>query len=239
MLSGDAIPIDCVGHIRSPKLKEMNPTSGIGWSTYGVYIYFMKIDTIKLRKIVDGIQDEDAVFDVVIRDESLRSLYCNAFSFFMLETVEYYPDRSIFVAFAGDGESKRAVGVITKENFDTVRGSILLLNYITQSKLNVSVEYASDMAMKLWEMSQEFLASQEKKREDETMALGNIISKLCAIHPSYNFLNVYELTVFQMYDAFFQSCYMRSIAFSESIVSNHGSKEFKYDDWMNPVKNYE
>lgn len=199
----------------------------------------MKIDNIKLRSIADGATDEDAVYDIVTRDESLRSLYCSAFSFFMLEDVEYYPAKNVFVSLVYDGDSKKAVGVITRDNFDTVRNSILLLNYISSAKTNVDVKHSSDKSKELWETAQRYMAAQEKKASNDVMSLGNIISKLCAIHASYNYLNVYELTVFQMYDAFFQSCFMRSIAFSESIVSNHGSKEFRYGDWMNPVKNYE
>lgn len=216
----------------------MHPTTGIGWKDYSIYIYFMKIGKTELMSAVEGVLEEEDVFDAAIRLDSLRTLYSRAFSFFMPETVIGLPENNAFAVCVQDGENISAIGVITKENFDDVRNTILLANYVPSKSTDVGVEHSSDRAKELWDIAQEYLSKQSKPNTNDTMSLGNILSKLCAIHASYNYLNVFDLTVFQMYDAFFQSCYMRSVEFSESIVSNHGSKEFKYSDWMNPVKNY-
>ena len=78
--------------------------------------------------------------------------------------------------------------------------------------------------------------SETEDREDKPeFHLANIISKLCAVHPSYNLLNIYDLTVFQLYDAFFQYGYMRSTSLSEQIFSNHGGNSFKFENWLKPI----
>ena len=78
-------------------------------------------------------------------------------------------------------------------------------------------------------------AEAEVKEDKPEYHLGNIISKICAIHPSYNLLNIYGLTVFQLYDSFFQLGYMRSTDLSEKIFSNHGGDSFKFENWLQPI----
>ena len=57
LISGDSIPVDGVGHIRSPLLRELKPTQGIGTWTYGLYLNLLvweKDDLIKFMKISSG-----------------------------------------------------------------------------------------------------------------------------------------------------------------------------------------
>lgn len=239
-MSGDAIPVAGVGHVRSPQVKEMFPTSGIGWMRYTLYMYVLRSDAAELKKLDNADANGESIYEIVTSSATLRTLYTEALSFFMLENVMYDSSHQFFISYIDDGgDEEKLSGIINSENLDEVRASILLMNYVSPTKANVDVQFASQRAKELWERAQKYLAEQEVQKEsDPAMSLGNIISKLCTIHPSYNLFNVYDLTVFQLYDAFFQLCYMRSIAFSEAVVSNHGSKEFKYSDWMNPVKNY-
>lgn len=239
-MCGDVVPVDGIGHVRSPQLKEMFPTSGIGWMRYTLYIYVLRANIDELKKLDGTAGDKNTVYDAVISSETLRILYAEALSFFMAEMVLFEQSRQIFITYTkNEDEDVKLSGIINSENFEELRASVLLMNYISPTKANVDVQFASERAKELWERAQKYLAAQETKKESNpAMTMGNIISKLCTIHPSYNLFNVYDLTVFQLYDAFFQLCYMRSIAFSEAVVSSNGSKEFKYSDWMNPVKNY-
>ena len=67
------------------------------------------------------------------------------------------------------------------------------------------------------------------------MSLGNVISKLCVVSNSYNLLNIYELTVYQLYDQFSQYCFLRSAEFGERVYSIHGGKKFKFEQWLDPI----
>lgn len=243
--SGDAIPLYGVGHVRSPKLREMRPTEGCGWGLYSTYIYYLKISTASLIQNlkIQSPPESAGVFDYVVYLPTLHELYEEAFNFFITEQVIFDETHGCFVVIEGpsdvNGEPKLA-GMITGENFDKVRAAILLLNYISLEQADVGVRHSSKSSEDAWNRAQKFLAEQQptEQQDDKTMALGNLISKLCALHPSINYLNVYDLTVFQFYDTFFQSSYLRSISFSEAVVSNHGSKEFDYSNWLNPLKNY-
>lgn len=239
LLSGDVIPVTGVGHVRSPKLKEMAPTSGIGWSAYNLYLTFLKAGKELISKALKKeVESDDQIFNEIIQDESLRELYEKAFSFFICENVQYNDEFKCYLVIREeDGEKPHLEGLIDAERFDYARSAILLANYVSLDKTSVSIKHSSAAAKAAWERAQAFLSEQESK-EDEAMSFGNMLSKVCTIHPSLNYLNVFELTMFQFYDTFFQCCYMRSTEFSESIVAQHGSKDFQYTDWMNPVKNY-
>lgn len=241
----DPILVKGIGHIRSPKLKELSPAGEYGWGTYSLFLYFLKAGIKQLRESLKIEIPEDAeIFDVITQNEDLRELYLEAFSFFMSEQVIYDEDHGCYLVVGvsqnENGEfSPEIVGSISKENFDTARSMILLRNYISLSSADVAVKHSSKASEDLWNRAQEWMAKLEPQKHDDTMDVGNLISKLCAIHPSINYLNVYDLTVFQFYDCFLQLSYLRSVAFTQDIVSNHGSKDFKYEDWLTPQKNYE
>ena len=67
------------------------------------------------------------------------------------------------------------------------------------------------------------------------MELGNIISKLCAANSGYTLLNIYDLTIFQLYDQFFQYGYLRAMDLNERAFSVHGGKEFNFEKWLEPI----
>lgn len=84
LISGDSIPAEGVGHIRSPLLRELKPTQGIGMWTYNLYlnilswekddlIKFMKVSTGKPLKALVG-DDKLSAFDVATLLEPSRKL---------------------------------------------------------------------------------------------------------------------------------------------------------------------
>ena len=115
---------------------------------------------------------------------------------------------------------------------------MLQLNFIGLDQEDEHVTHTSDHSKELWERAQSFLKKQAEAKEKEDKPeyhIGNIVSKLCSVHPSYNFLNVWKLTVFQLYDAFFQCSYMRSSDLNEAIFSNHGGDKFSFESWLKPI----
>ena len=48
-----------------------------------------------------------------------------------------------------------------------------------------------------------------------------------------------EVTVFQLYDQFFQYGYLRAMDLSEMAYSNHGGKDFDLQAWLKPITNLE
>lgn len=92
LISGDSIPVEGIGHIRSPLLHELKPTQGIGMWTYNLYlnilswekedlIKFMKMSTGKTLKALEN-ADKLNAFDAVTLLDPTRQLLQSAMAFF-------------------------------------------------------------------------------------------------------------------------------------------------------------
>jgi len=251
LISGDAIYIDNIGHVRSPYLRELKPTSGVGWNKYALYINLFawnkkqllenakKLSILGLRALEKAPENFEC-FDIMTLIPQIKMLLAEAIAFFMTDDRIGWDDKEkSYIVF--DKESK-VVGKINRNNFKQFSDIILQLNYVglSKDKAPASPEKTSKEALTRWEKAQQYLAKQAQtstKKEDSEYSLGNIISKLCVVHPSYNLLNVYELTVFQLYDQFFQYNYIRTVDLNEMIYSNHGEKDFKFGDWLKNINN--
>lgn len=248
MLSGGVVYMNGVGHLRSPWLHELKPTTGLGQQGYNLYLNILSWDKAHVLKYgrlmnyrgIDKLdRDELIAYDVITLIPAMRELCRGVLSFFMLEEMIWDEKNRRYVVIDPDDTSS-GVGEINRSNFDDVRAAMLQLNYIGLNKEAAPISHSSDKSKELWEKAQEYLRKQAEQTSGENKPeyrLSNIISKVCSIHPSYNLLNVYDLTVFQLYDAFFQLSYMRSSDLSERIFSNHGGDKFHFEDWLRPIQN--
>lgn len=249
MLSGEPLLYDGVGHLRSPRLSELRPTSGIGHSVYNLYLNFLSWDKdaiVKYNKIskfrgAEKLENEKLnAFDVSTLLTQTRELCQAVLSFFIVENISWDQSKRSFIITTEYQEREVVVGVINRKNYDDVRKQILKLNFIGLNDSDEPIQHSSEESKALWERVQKHLEEQSKKapsKDKPEYHLCNIISKLCAVHPSYNLLNIYDLTVFQLYDSFFQIGYLRSANLSERIFSNHGGEKFKFEDWLKPILN--
>lgn len=252
MLSGQPITVPGIGKIRSPKLSEICPASGAGYSEYNIYLNFLawgKDGLLKYDKLInprgaaalEKALDKLSTFDVATLLPQTRAQYLLVLDFFMDNTISWDEEARKFIVSEqrDDDSSSEIVGEITKDNFDNVRKMMLQMNYIgLEQKDNLSPIHSSESAKQLWERAQGYLKKQAESSsgsDKPEYRLGNIISKLCAVHPSYNLTNVFDLTVFQVYDAFFQVGFLKSSELSERIFSIHGGDKFRFEDWLKPI----
>jgi len=242
LLSGDPVFVEGIGRFRSPLLKELKPAAGIGINTYNLYLSILSWEKDDfLRHIPEsqaallGKNDKLSVFDMMTAlKPEFREILHQALSFFMTDRVEWDGGNNRFLTYGGDAET----GGIDRENFDDARDAILQLNYIVGGRA-AEPKHSSEKARKYWE-----LAQQKKKEagrasgENKYLRIGNIISKLCAAPGGYTFHNIYELTVYQLYDAFAQCGFLRAMNFNENIVATHGTgkdNKFNLQEWMKPI----
>ena len=245
LISGDAIYVDGVGHLRSPQLKELKPTQGIGTWNYNLFLsmlswdkqefinFFQTLTKKKLKKLEKN--PKITVFDAMILIDESRKLLHNAMAFFICEDLIWDAKNYRFAACV-DNDPKKIIGYISRDNFDDVKDMILQLNYIGVDEKAAPTSHSSDKAKELWEKAQQYLKEcRAKAKPKEGYSLGNIISKMCAAPTGYNLSNIYELTVFQLYDQFFQYGYLRAMNLNEMAFSNHGGKNFDMQAWIKPI----
>lgn len=244
LLSGDPILMDGVGHIRSPYLRELKPTSGIGMWMYNLYLNALSWDkedflkaigaTSKINTNILSKNPKLEAYDLITLVPNSRKLLLEAMAFFVCEPVAWEDEEKKFLVL--DPTTKEPMGEINRENFEEVRKMILQMNYVSAGDTEKPVRHSSSKAQALWETAQKFLKQERKNtKSDSRMNLGNIISKVCAAGVGYTLLNIYDLTVFQLYDQFFQIGYLRAMKINEAAFSFHGGKKFDVQAWLNPI----
>lgn len=251
LLGGQPIFIEGIGSAKSPKLKELLPSSGIGFWAYRFYIGFLMWGRDDLFKYLEIIKyphinilknDKLSLFDIITLAEPARDILIGILSLFFVEEPEWNDrKRSFFMReMTEDGSEPRYIGVINRDNYDVVKDIILKLNYIGLDSKPKEIKHSSETARILWEKAQEYQARYKNNDEsDEKTAsrynIGNVISKLCIASSTYNLLNVYELTVFQLYDQYFQCDFIRARDLERNVFSYHGGDNFDLQQWQDPI----
>lgn len=187
LISPAPVYIKNLGGILSPTLKQI---SQIGHSTYHQYL-----------SILLSLSEQP---EMLISDSSPGNLLKNILDFFFEEHIVFYEKEKCFLA-AKDGNDleNTLVGVITKENYSEVCDIICQRNYIKSVRQESPSAAKSRKAQEIMEKLQKGRAEKQKySKSDENMELGNIISAVANKHPSLNIINIWDLTIYQLWDCF-------------------------------------
>ena len=210
-----------IGTLRKPTLKEI---SQITFDRFSFYEFFLKLSPetyyTKLRKENDGEafwdslteeeKDKITIYNIIEEDEKIRSTYVEIFNFFFVETVIYQEGFFILLkentAIDNPDKIKREQvrGAIAKENFSQVMSLLQQICCIYNEEESLDdMKFKNNLARKLMEkMLKAKKKEQEAKKSDLNLTIPNIISSLANKHPSLNYVNIWDLTIFQLLDAF-------------------------------------
>lgn len=210
-----------IGTLRKPTLKEI---SQITFDRFSFYEFFLKLSPetyyTKLRKENDGEafwdslteeeKDKITIYNIIEEDEKIRSTYVEIFNFFFVETVIYQEGFFILLkentAIDNPDKIKREQvrGAIAKDNFSQVMSLLQQICCIYNEEESLDdMKFKNNLARKLMEkMLKAKKKEQEAKKSDLNLTIPNIISSLANKHPSLNYVNIWDLTIFQLLDAF-------------------------------------
>lgn len=210
-----------IGTLRKPTLKEI---SQITFDRFSFYEFFLKLSPetyyTKLRKENDGEafwdslteeeKDKITIYNIIEEDEKIRSTYVEIFNFFFVETVIYQEGFFILLkentAIDNPDKIKREQvrGAIAKDNFSQVMSLLQQICCIYNEEESLDdMKFKNNLARKLMEkMLKAKKKEQETKKSDLNLTIPNIISSLANKHPSLNYVNIWDLTIFQLLDAF-------------------------------------
>lgn len=187
---------------------------------------------------------DNEYFDLIFDNQDYREMFYNIFSFFISEKIfmDIYEKR--FVMYVDNPESKDendkylVVGAINKSNFDVVRDVILQFNYCKDNNANEKP---------IGKHTAELIAKREKYRKqkadlnnesDSDFSLANIVSKLSAYSYGINLINIWDYTVFQIFDQFFTLNTKQSLDMANFSYSVWGG-EYKVPKWYKNTFNKE
>ncbi len=206
LLSPDPVNIQKVGGIISPKLKDI---SSIGYNTYQYYLtilsmdlksYFSMIGQPEQYKILsDEEKTQISIFDILTLNEQSVGLLQTVLNFFIKEDVVYNSQNRCFLVQKGD----EFVGIITKEIYPQICDLICQRNCIKSNQEEDLSKVKNKKALEIMKKIQKGRAEKAKQtKSDKSMELGNIISAVANKSQSLNILNIWDLTVFQVWDCF-------------------------------------
>ncbi len=206
LLSPDPINLPNVGGIISPTLKAI---SSIGINTYQYYLSILLMDlksfftSLGQPEQYEALSDEERtqmnIFDLLMANEQFAALLQTILNFFIDEDVVYSSQNKCFLV-QKDGA---AIGLITKEIYPKICDLICQRNCIkTNQEENLS-KVKSKKALEIMKKLQKGRSEKAKQnKSDKNMELGNIISAVANKSHSLNILNIWDLTVFQVWDCF-------------------------------------
>ena len=214
MLSNDVLISGApyrVGDIfcRQPTLGDIYKDKNVGHDVYLSYLYVISmtvdrfLETTGMTDTFSGLSPEEqssiTIWDLLTFQPSWRSLTLEALNFFVDgEVVQDSTSGSIAVR----TDDEKAVP-ITAELYEEMRRGILQCAGIHVEEAKPKGFY-NNAARKLYEKSLALKKSRgsSKSKADANYDAWNIIGAVSARHPSYNLLNIWGLTVYQLYDQF-------------------------------------
>ena len=98
----------------------------------------------------------------------------------------------------------RRSGVLEKESYDQAREFIMRSACLEYKTKQSELRFYNKRAKEAWERLMKYREEMRKKPQkvDPSFSLWNIIGAVTSRHPSLNLTNIWQLTVYQLYDQF-------------------------------------
>lgn len=232
LLSPDPISIPNVCSVLSPRLRDI---SAIGYDTYQYYLSILVMDIrtyfsmLGQQETYDLLSDEEKtrwnIFDCLLSTQQTRILLQNILDFFLLEDVTYSPLHHGFLV-----QEENIGGIITAENYPEICDLICKRNCI-QSQTGTDLSRVK--SKKALEIIQKLKKGRAEKnrlvKADKNMELGNIISAVAGKSHSLNLINIWDLTIFQLWDCFSRLSHNTIYAIQSMSVAAWGNKDNYFD----------
>lgn len=207
-----------IGTLRKPTLKEISEL------TFDKFIYYeflikltpetyyteLKGDDGKeyWNSLTGEQQDKISLYGLIEQDDKLRNTYVEILNFFFVETVIF--QEGYFILLNQGVEINDVLktsdirGAMSREIFMQVLDLIQQICCIRGEEENLDeMKFKNNLARQLMEkMLKEKKQEKKKNKLDKNMTIPNIISALSNKHPSLNYTNIWDLTIFQLLDSF-------------------------------------
>lgn len=179
LLSPEPIQMPDIGHVICPTLRDVSSLGHLN------YLQCLNILTMEPRTLFSSTEG--------------RAILQTVLNFFIKENVVSLPDHPVL--FVKDKDTN--VGTITLDNYpelcNVICQRIKHSAAMREDASKVKSKKAAEIMQKL-ENGRKKTAKQTKT--DENMELANIISAVANKSPSLNMINIWDLTIFQLWDCF-------------------------------------
>lgn len=215
--------------IRQPRLRDISEPR-VGQRRYEEYVRLLSLEPDALippeiqKKMPSQVLSAITSYGILTRNPELRESVMEALSFFIIEPVS-----------CGGASGQLMVGAreLTSDDFDGIRKIILRVCCAATDDVG-QTKFKSEKARKIFEKIHT-ARKKVKKASDAKHDLPNVISALCAKHPSLNLTNVWGLTVWQLYNQFTRISINNQVDVMSQRWAAWGKDSFDFELWMTPT----
>lgn len=214
-----------IGTIKHPTLREIGKLTFEKFSMYEVYLkltpkdYYTRLNKQHGEEFWDTLSDSEkeeiSLYDVILFEKDLQKMYTDVLNFFFVERVIF--DRDVFILVNTD-DYKTPCNELELNN-ETVTGIIVgdMINDILDLLQQLcciksrdplkqpNPKFKNEKAKRMYERMQKALEEENHKkaeREYYNLLLPNIISSVASKNSGLNIINIWDATLFQLYDQF-------------------------------------
>lgn len=179
------------------------PTLGairdVGYETYRGFLSLFLMSQRDIFKLF-GLKGDDTInglspIQLITLIPPLRGTLLGSLSFFLHCEVCYNPNMGFFL----DDKTPLSLAQILE-----IRKVILAFCNIEDETIQEPVTFANEKARRIYEKAQAGRAQLKSQNaaKDAALEIPNLIAAVSAYSPTYNLLNIWGLTVYQLYDQF-------------------------------------
>lgn len=206
-----------ISTLRKPTLREIAKLNFDKFAMFEMFLkmtpelFYTKIKADEGKAYWESLSETQrydiTLFDLIVNDISLQMKYEEILNFFFEETVAYKDGMFILFNIEKDATEvslSDVCGVLRKETFPEIVDLIQQICFINISDENPeNQKFKNKIARKLFDrMEQARKEEQVRSKADMNLTLPNLISAVSNMHPSISPFNVWDLTIFQLLDAF-------------------------------------
>lgn len=247
LISPSPILLPGVGGVLSPTLKDI---STLGIHTYHYYLSVLSMDVKTYFSMLPNPEpsafpsEEELsrlnMFDLLTFQPSSAAFLAEILNFFLKEEISFCEEDGYFLVFTEtDSQKEHPTGRITRENYEALCSLICRRNNVHFQKEVPLSGVKSKKAREIMKKLKKGRAEKAKsgKKTDTSTELGNVISAVANRHPSLNPVNIWELTVFQLWDSFFRLSNNQIYNIESMSVAAWGNKDNHFDaaGWFKPL----
>ena len=248
LISPYPLILEQIGSIKSPTLKEIfNPD--ITYQGYNMFLslllmtpsfYYEKVNPTKslwYKNLQEEQRDYMNMFDIISGDSRMQDSYTQMLNFFFAENVVWNNEAKVFVLYEKFDEHEEIIpcGIIYRKQFVELCDVILQRCGIDRSDTSADTSNVKNRrALEILKKIQKGRQSMTKHTEnDSDMELHNLITSVAVKSNSINFTNIWDLTVFQLYEQFKREQYNVFFDIQKMSVAAYGNKDktFKGNEW--------
>ena len=231
-----------IGQIKSPKLIEI---ANLGYDIYNLYLSILLMTPEDYYKHYQNssptIESKMSIYQLIIHNNDLLEILRQTLSFFFVEIVIYNVKDQTFYTYQNQDDitSKKPIGFIDKNNYQAICDVILQRNAIVK---NATDEDASKMknkiALQMYLKLKKHEEEQKKNKSNKKIEIPNLISVMSIYHNSLNMLNIWDLTIYQLYDQFQRQQLKHIYDIQSTAISVWGDEKNKFDcsQWYKTIK---